>query len=124
MKNFCFAVTICLLTGLVFAGDPADSTRPISSETAPQETLHTDQPFVSVKDALARAEKYVTEQKLDVTKHYISSVRYMLSGNWTNSHIGKGPYWQVTYELKERSEGGQYFILLYANDKIGHIGGL
>ena len=66
---------------------------------------------------------YVTDKHIDVSKHFVSSVRYMESGSSTNSSIGKGPYWQVTYELIQRADGGQHFILIYMNGETGDIGG-
>jgi hypothetical protein len=81
-------------------------------------------PPVSAYDALDLATKYVSEKEIDASKHFISSVRYTESGSWTDSSIGKGPYWQVTYELVRRADGGQQFILIYMDGKIGHIGGL
>ncbi|MBU2540741.1 MAG: hypothetical protein KJ593_02465 [Candidatus Omnitrophica bacterium] len=66
----------------------------------------------------------MTNNKIDVSKHFISSVRYIVSGSWTDSSIGKGPYWQVTYELVQLADGGQHFILIYMDGKIGRIGGL
>jgi hypothetical protein len=79
---------------------------------------------MTVHEALSRAEKYVSEQKIDISKHFVSSARYVEAGSWTDSSIGKGPYWQVTYELVQRTYGGQHFILVYMGGKVGHIGGL
>jgi hypothetical protein len=88
------------------------------------QTLERQRPPLSVHDALSRAEKYVTDKNIDVSKHFVSSVCYMKSGSWTNSSIGKGPYWQVTYELVQLVDGGEHFILIYMDGKIGDIGGL
>ena len=88
------------------------------------QTLERVRPPVSADDALNLAEKYVIEKTIDVSKHFVSAVRYMESGSWTDSSIGKGPYWQVTYELVRHADGGQQFILIYMDGKIGHIGGL
>ena len=88
------------------------------------QTLERVRPPVSAYDALNLADKYVIENKIDVSKHFISAVRYVESGSWTDSSIGKGPYWQVTYELVRHADGGQQFILIYMDGIIGHIGGL
>ena len=88
------------------------------------QTLERVRPPVSAYDALNLADKYVIENKIDVSKHFVSAVRYVESGSWTDSSIGKGPYWQVTYELVRHADGGQQFILIYMDGKIGHIGGL
>ena len=89
-----------------------------------QTEVERQRPSMSVHDALTLAEKYIVEQKIDVSKHFLSEVRYQESGSWTNSSLGKGPYWQVTYELVQRGNGGQHFILVYMDGKIGHIRGL
>jgi len=88
------------------------------------QTAERQRPPVSVREALSRAEKYVIEKNIDVSKHFVSSARYMESGSWTDCSIGKGPYWQVTYELFQLADGGQHFILIYMDGKIGDIGGL
>jgi hypothetical protein len=88
------------------------------------QTLERQPPRLSVQHAITRAAKYVTDRKIDVSKHFVSAVRYIESGTWTNSSIGKGPYWQVTYELVKRTDGGQHFILIYMDGKTGDIGGL
>ncbi len=88
------------------------------------QTLGRQRPALSVHDALSRAEKYVVDKNIDVSKHFVSSVRYVESGNWTNSSIGKGPFWQVTYELITTGDGGQHFILIYMDGKAGIIHGL
>ena len=88
------------------------------------QTLERQRPPVSAQEALSRAEKYVTEKNIDVSKRFVSSVRYMESGGWTNSSDGKGPYWLVTYELVQRADGGQRFIRIYMDGKIGCSGGL
>ncbi len=88
------------------------------------QTLERQRPYISAQEAIRKAEQYVAENKIDVSKHFISSVRYIESGSWTDSSIGKGPYWQVTYELVQLADGGQYVILIYMDGKIGRIGGL
>jgi hypothetical protein len=88
------------------------------------QTLERVRPPISAYDALDLAGKYVIENRIDVSKHFVSAVRYMESGSWTDSSIGKGAYWQVTYELVQHADGGQQYILIYMDGKIGHIGGL
>jgi hypothetical protein len=88
------------------------------------ETFDRQRPLISAAEAITMAEHYVAEHNFDVSHHFISSVRYIESGSWIDSHIGKGPYWQVTYELLQRSDGGQHFILIYMDGKIGRVGGL
>jgi hypothetical protein len=94
-------------------------------ESAPEKTQiwERQRPTITVQEAIRRAEQYIVENHIDVSAHFISSVRYMETGSLTNSFIGKGPYWHVTYELVKPSDGGQYFILVYMDGKIGLIGG-
>ncbi|MDA8079826.1 MAG: hypothetical protein M0Z79_12930 [Nitrospiraceae bacterium] len=93
------------------------------SESAPANTLERQRPTVSVQEAIRQAERYIAENRIDVSAYFISSVRYIETGNWINSYIGKGPYWQVTYELVKAADGGQHFILIYMDGKIGRFGG-
>ena len=81
-------------------------------------------PAMTIPEALQIAERYVADQKLDISKHFISSVRYHESGALTQTYISRGPCWQVTYELMQYADGGQYFILVYMDRKVGHIRGL
>jgi hypothetical protein len=80
-------------------------------------------PTVTMQDAIRRAELYIVENHIDDSAHFISSVSYIETGSLTNSFIGKGPYWHITYELIRRAAGGQYFIIVYMDGKIGLIGG-
>jgi hypothetical protein len=91
---------------------------------AGERTLERTLPTLTIPEALQIAQLYLEEKKLDISDKFISSVRYHESGVWTQSYMGKGPYWQVTYEPKEHSCGGQYFVLVYMDRKVGHIGGL
>lgn len=76
----------------------------------------------SAEDAARLAALYVTHYKIDVSRHRILPARYVETGPWTDSLIGKGPYWQIAYELP-RQLGGQFFVLVYRSGKIGCIGG-
>ena len=88
------------------------------------ENMERKQPPVLIQEAINIAEKYVSENNIDVSKHFISAVRYQSSGPWTNSKMGKGPYWQITYELLQHSRGGEVFVFVYMDRKTGHNGGL
>jgi hypothetical protein len=77
-------------------------------------------PRVQIVDAINQAGNYIKKHNVDVSKHFLSCVQYHDSGSWTNSSLGKGPYWQVTYEFAERYvDGGQIFILVYMDKSIG-----
>lgn len=93
---------------------------PVSGNT---HTWERQRPAISAQEAIRKAEQYIVEHHIDISAHFISSVRYVESGSLTNSFIGKGPYWHVTYELIEGADGGQYFILVYMDGKTGLIGG-
>jgi hypothetical protein len=76
-------------------------------------------PRVQVVDAINQATNYIKIHRIDVSKHFLSSIKYHDSGSWTNSSLGKGPYWQVTYEFAERYvDGGQIFIITYMDRSI------
>jgi hypothetical protein len=90
----------------------------ISAEPSPEWPAPT-----SAEDATRLAAQYIARHKFDVSRHRILPARYVATGPWTASSLGKGPYWQITYELPGH-DGGQYFVLVYLNGKIGHIGGL
>lgn len=81
-------------------------------------------PIISAQEAIHRAEQYMIANHIDVSDHFISSVSYVETGSLTTTAIGTGPYWYVTYELIKPSDGGQYFILIYMDGKIGHLGGM
>jgi hypothetical protein len=82
-----------------------------------------DQPApISAEEATRAAARYLANKKLDVSRHYVLSARYVQTGPWTDSSHGKGPYWQITYELP-RADGGQYFVLVYLNGTIRHFEG-
>lgn len=77
----------------------------LAQTTAPQPVL-TNEPAVSLKEALALAEQYVAETKVDTSKHFMESVRLV--------YIRDNPkgirQWIVTWALKTPSDGGQIFI--------------
>ncbi len=77
----------------------------------------------SSEDAIRLAAQYVAARKLDVSQHRVLPARFFKTGPLTNTSIGKGPCWLVTYELPAH-DGGQYFVLIYLDGKIGHTGGM
>ena len=116
----------CVLLGCVLsflAIFPVHSEEPALTEQ--KRARHEHQvPSLTIPEALKIAERYLAEKKMDVSQHFISSVTYHESGPWCNSSLGKGPYWQVTYELKQHTLGGQYFVSVYMDRKVGHTCGL
>ena len=105
---------VFLLIGFISAGAFAEASE------APERPA----PTLSVTDAIKLADTYVQKEKIDTSKHLLVSVTYHDVGGWTQSYIGKGPYWQITYELKTRADGGQIFIFVYMNGSVGKTGGL
>jgi len=119
MKKSCFLLG-CILSLLAIF--PVHSEEKASTEE--KRALNEHQvPSLAIPEALKLAERYLAEKKMDVSQHFISSVTYHESGPWCNSSLGKGPYWQVTYERKQYVDGGQYFVLVYMDRKVGHISG-
>lgn len=118
MKTIIISLTVTACIA-VLLGVTTGASTPVNTQT-----FERQRPTISVQEAIRQAERYVAENHIDVSAHFISSVRYIETGNWTNSYISKGPYWQVTYELVKLADGGQHFILIYMDGKIGRIGGL
>ena len=113
---------LLLLSLTVFAAHlfAADPTPPPAPSTGP--ALNERTPTLPITEALKVAQQYMADQKLDVSAHFISGVRYF-DGVSKFGSSDKGPYWMVTYELKEAAKGGQYFVHVYMNREAGHVGG-
>ena len=80
-------------------------------------------PTIDIAAAVAIATQYITEQNLDISGHFLQRAVYNEYGPWTKSHIGNGPYWQITYELNQYADGGQIFVLVYMDKTVGHTYG-
>jgi|GEM_PF-1237222 len=80
----------------------------------------TGEPPVSLKKALALAEQYVAKEKIDVSAHFMESVRLV---HITDNPKGKR-LWIVTWTLKKPSDGGQVFINVEMDKTVSMIGGM
>ena len=91
----------------------------LAQTTAPQPAT-INEPAVSLKEALSLAEQYVTEKKVDTSKHFMESVRLV--------YIRDNPkgmrQWIVTWVLKTPSDGGQIFIHVDLDKSVSMTGGL
>jgi hypothetical protein len=66
-------------------------------------------PPVSLKDAVRVAEEYIAEKKIDISRHYLASVR---SESDTRGRL----HWDAQWMLTERQKGG-WFIIRVEMDK-------
>ena len=108
-----------LLTILLLSGGP------LLLDTCAQDNIVSSRPSptIDITAAVAIATQYVTDKNLDISRHFLQSAVYHDSGPWTQSHIGNGPYWQITYELNQYADGGQVFVLVYMDKSVGHTHG-
>jgi len=83
-------------------------------------------PTLSITSAIEKAEKYISENGIDISNKFLSAAKYHETGPWTEGNPNlktSGPYWQITYEMETFVLGGQCFILVYMDGKIVHVGG-
>ena len=70
------------------------------------------EPSVDLVTALRIAQEYAKTAKMDVSKHYIDSVRLISKDDSVKSH------WQVTWRPKERfTMGGEIWMSVSSQDK-------
>jgi hypothetical protein len=67
-------------------------------------------PPVSLKDAVRVAEGYITEKKIDVSQHYLASVRI-------ESETRGRLHWEAQWILHTDREKGGWFIIRVEMDK-------
>jgi len=75
-------------------------------------------PPVTLQQALDLAEGYIKKRGIDLSKHYLNSVRLTHNKNYKD-----GRAWIVTWELIVPSDGGQYFITVQMDKSVSHGGG-
>lgn len=83
-------------------------------------------PTLPAKTAIDTAEKYISENAMNMSGKFLSSVKYHETGPLTEENPilkTRGPYWQLTYEPDIHADGGQIFVLIYMNRKARHVGG-
>ena len=98
---------------------------PLLLETSGQENIHIPKPSptIDITAAVTIAAQYVADKDIDISRHFLKSAVYHDSGPWTQSHIGTGPYWQITYELDKYTDGGQVFVMVFMDKATGHTYG-
>lgn len=70
-------------------------------------------PPLSLEEALGVAKTYARQQKLDLGRHYLDSIRLDL-----NPRGDRGQFWLLTYELEHFAKGGQIFLRVYMNRQV------
>ena len=104
-------IVVGVMIGVFAAGVVA-----AQGQTATPEPTMTSEPVVSLKEALSLADQYVLEKKVDVSRHFMESVRLV--------YVRGVRQWIVTWQLKEPSDGGQVFIHVYLDKSVSMIEGL
>ena len=75
-------------------------------------------PSVGIEDALTVAKQYVESHHLDVSQHYIDSVKLDL-----NPRGDRGRRWVITYELNDYAKGGQIILHVYMDRSVERLFG-
>lgn len=76
-------------------------------------------PTVGLEEALALAKKYIKDNKIDISRHYLDNIRLVYKSPWM-----EGEHWILTWRLKKLSDGGEVFIIVGMDKQIRYIGGL
>lgn len=91
----------------------------VLAQTPSKEVLNAE-PAVTLKEALSLAEQHVAKEKINVSRHFLESIRLV--------HITDNPkgdrQWIVTWALKIPSDGGQVFIRVKMDKSVSMTGGL
>jgi len=119
LSRLLLLLSLTVFTAHLFAADPTPPPTP-----AAESALSDRAPTLSITEALEIAQQYMVEKKLDISDHFVSGARYFDGTSKVAASTGKGPYWIITYERKEQVQGGQYFVHVYMNREVGHVGGL
>ncbi len=72
-------------------------------------------PKITLQDALKKAEKYISKNKIDVSGYYLSSVTSFLYGAGDMKRI---PVWQIFW-MNERGAIGDYITILVSQEDGG-----
>lgn len=70
-------------------------------------------PALTIDEALRVAQQHVETHHIDVSRHYIDSVKLDL-----NPRGDRGKRWIIIYELKDYAKGGQIFLHVYMNRSV------
>jgi hypothetical protein len=75
-------------------------------------------PKITATEALRIAEKFVKEEKIDVSRSFIAKVRYV---DWKVAKHSREPYWEVCYEPVARlTMGGEIWVSVAMDGKCSH----
>jgi hypothetical protein len=87
-------------------------------------------PTMGVVDAVRKADEHIRDQKLDVSDCFLDRVQFLREGKRSHSEEGKygyieGSCWEVAYiPIPRLAKGGQVWIYVYADGRVGHLMGL
>ena len=70
-------------------------------------------PSISLEQAIVLAKTYVNEHKIDISKHYLDSVKLEL-----NPRGDRGPFWLIIWELNAFTKGGQVIVHVYMDKQV------
>jgi hypothetical protein len=70
-------------------------------------------PGLTVDEGLSVARQYVETHRIDVSKHYVDSVKLDL-----NPRGDKGKRWVIIYELSNYAKGGQIIFHVYMDKSV------
>ena len=103
---------------LVSLGMCCNSNDLIAQELVSQigEKTHADfsnEPSLKLPEALMLAQKYIGENNIDVSKHYLDNIRLLFNSSWM-----KGKHWIITWRLNTPVDGGEIFIIVGMDKKI------
>ena len=77
------------------------------------EAIQKREPPISAEESIKLAKKHLAEKKVDVSRHYIDSMKLASSPG-----DDRGRRWVVTWELKEYAKGGQVIVQVFMNKAI------
>ncbi len=79
-------------------------------------TVASEEPQISIEQALLLAKQHLTTAKIDVTDHYIAKAEWQV-------RFGVLSYWLIEWRTKRLVKGGQLYVKIYADGKIEHTFG-
>jgi hypothetical protein len=102
MKNFSF-ILILVIT-IVFSVSNYSQTS--------NNQMYVRRPNLTIEEALRIGKNYIKQQKIDVSRHYIDSIRLDL-----NPRGDRGKFWELRWEKNENGGKGDYILLHIYMDK-------
>jgi hypothetical protein len=92
----------------------------VLAESTPTKSILTTEPAVTLKEALSLAERYVAEKTINVSGHFVESVRLVCIPDNPKGER----QWIITWALKTPSDGGQVFIHVKMDKSVSMTRGL